>query len=383
MYQPNIKDPRVLRRITRAHGYVINVFSEKTELSKSRKALDKQFGQYQDPLGKFLKDTLLICTDEHYSHNAKLSKKYILNKDGVNYTRNLLLDNIDSIASPFTPPERKHLLSANLSTRTKLIDEFVVIKLAEQEYKLELETKDFVYDDISNRLWHGIQSMRSKYKKKLLNKYGMKYHYDIKACAPTLLYQHAQHLGMDEYLLSINDYLKNRTQWRDRLTVEGELLEEFGYGHKTSKILINALFCGARLGHSTEFALSQLLNNDYARIEWIKQDDDISALRKDIRSLWESIKPFMNRVQKMYPDGSKRMLAITSKQKWSVYFDLERQVLNAARRYLKKTNNNCFLEHDGWCTEKEIDVIDMQRYVLEITGFKIEVDSEVSETENH
>jgi hypothetical protein len=64
------------------------------------------------------------------------------------------------------------------------------------------------------------------------------------------------------------------------------------------------------------------------------------------------------------------MIPISSRQKWGVYFDLERQVLNEVREFLRETNNRHFLEHDGWSCENEINETDFT--VLHAHGFNDE-----------
>jgi hypothetical protein len=70
------------------------------------------------------------------------------------------------------------------------------------------------------------------------------------------------------------------------------------------------------------------------------------------------------------------MLPISSRQKWGVYFDLERQVLNEIREFLLETNNRHFLEHDGWSCEQEVDQIALQQRIHERTGFRVEFELE-------
>lgn len=371
MYSPNIKDPRVLKRIKHAYGYARGVFSETKHQQKSQEAITKRFGRANDNLGKWLRLNLLTCVDHHFSEAAGISKSYILNATGAAEVRSLLLGNADSM---FTSSEVKQIRMHK--EPNKQFDAFVVKKFVEESYGHELRALEFTYEDKSNRLWHPIQQVTKDIKKEILAEHGLRYHYDIRCCAPTLIHQHAQHLGMDEYLFGINSYLKDRTAFRNDITEQAELYEEHGYADKTSKTFINALFCGARLGNSEHFALAGLLKYDSSRIEFLKQYNPITQLRDDIKVCWDAIKPTMSRRSVIDKNGNKKMLPISSKQKWLRYFELERQVLNAARDYFKKTGNRVFLEHDGWATELMIDVQDMKTYIKNKTGFDIEVDYE-------
>ena len=372
-YSPNLKDPRVLKKLVLAYGYAISTFDETTPACRSQQAIDKRFGQSQKNISKWLRSTLLICTDHYYSNASGISKKYILNAEGVTYVKSVIEDNI---TKAFTPTEQTQLKQKQIIEPVRYLDQFVVSKIVQAEHADELNTKIFAYTDKSNRLWHPLQNIRNKYKKEILNDHGLKYHYDIKCCAPTLILQRAQHLGMDEYMTTIKSYLDNRTECRDRITTEAELFEVNGYSEKTSKILINALFCGARLGNSREFALSKLLEHDKARIELLKEDKWLTSLRNEIKMCWNTIKDTMSRRSVIDKNGNTKLLPISSRQKWTEYFRLEREVLNAAESYFKKTNNNCFLEHDGWSTSNMIDVVELQRHIRNKTGYVIEIESE-------
>jgi hypothetical protein len=69
-----------------------------------------------------------------------------------------------------------------------------------------------------------------------------------------------------------------------------------------------------------------------------------------------------------------RKVPLNSKRKWARYFDLERRVLNSIRAYLKHTDNDCFLEHDGWCCKQEVDIDALVDWVYQDTGYFIRID---------
>jgi hypothetical protein len=72
--------------------------------------------------------------------------------------------------------------------------------------------------------------------------------------------------------------------------------------------------------------------------------------------------------------ANNRLIPISSRQKWGVYFDLERQVLNEIRAFLSASNTRHFLEHDGWSCESAVDIDLLTQHVLERTGFRIQVE---------
>jgi hypothetical protein len=244
----------------------------------------------------------------------------------------------------------------------------IVNQWVRREFENELAALQFNYDDKSDRLWHPIQSIRSEYKDAILAEQGLRYQYDIQCAAPTLIHQYAQQLDMDLWLTDLRNYINNKEQ------IRAELAESADLPVKTIKVLINALFCGAKLGNNPEFALSHLLNYDAARIEFIKTNAFILALRGDIKTCWQAIEPHTTQIYTKTQAGQERRVPMNSKRKWGVYFNLERQVLNAVRQYLTKTHNPHFLEHDGWSTVNAVDQQQLIQHVTQATGFVIKLD---------
>lgn len=358
IYSPNLKDPRVLKRIKHAYGYARGVFSEVKEQQKSIAALEKHFGKLSNPLSCYLFNTLLECTDQHYSEVAGISKKYRLIPAGVEKIRDVLKGKLEII---LTPGEIK-LLPPDPSARA--IDELVVNAFVEREYGEQLKTLEFTYEDKSSRYWNELQNVRSEFRTKVFAKHGMKYNYDIRACAPTLLMQHAQQQN-GVCFVEIEKLLKDRNAYRQFLADECEI------GIKDAKTVINSLFCGAILGVSSRFALSKVLNYDVARIMCAKELTEV--LRKDIKEMWSEIAPTMSRRKNKID----RLIPLQPRDKWARYFRLEREVIDAVQKYMKKTGNRYFLEHDGWTCEKMIDERELIAFVKKSTGYSIELDLEI------
>ena len=63
----------------------------------------------------------------------------------------------------------------------------------------------------------------------------------------------------------------------------------------------------------------------------------------------------------------------TSKQKWAYYFSRERQVLDVIRDHLAQTSNRVFTEHDGFRTERQVDLDQLTREIHEKTGVKLAI----------
>jgi hypothetical protein len=239
-----------------------------------------------------------------------------------------------------------------------------------REYQQELEDLKFTYDEKSDRLWHPIQNIRSEFRRPLLAQSGLKWEYDIATAAPALISQYAQQWDQDEVLFHLNDYLKNKTRIRAQLAAELEI------DVSIIKQCINALFCGARVGPGN--AIAALLINDPARIELFRQHEFITGLRSDIKKCWLRIETGLPRVTKTNDRGQERKLALSSSRKWRVYFQLERSVMSVIQTYLRESGNRCFLEHDGWMCEHQINRTELCEYVQHHTGFLINIDEKTT-----
>jgi hypothetical protein len=370
-YTPNFADPRVKKRIKRAMGFAIACFSDVKERTWSTRYIDKYFGISSNPLSRYLRDTLLTCTDQHYSSLSHVSKKYKLNITGVNNLQSML-----------TEPTTTSVLQVK------------GIEWAKEEFKQELSTRVFKYTNKSSRNWHPLQRVRRDIKRSVFRDSNLKYQYDIQCCAPRLLLQYSQQIPelldpkelvgpqnkkrpkwcqgpMDLWLPNMQAYLKDRTQQRNELAQRADITPE------VAKELINALFAGARLGLIEDSAIYQLLQGDIARLHYLKQDPFVVGLRDEIKIMWDYIKPTMYRDVIITKTGQQKQLPISSKQKWNLYFFLEMRVLTAITEYLTETNNKFFTEHDGWSCETQVNEIALIDFVRTKTGFDIELDLEI------
>lgn len=353
MYSPNFNDPRVVKRIKKAIGFASGVLSPRKSHSWSTTYIDQFFGHQSSQLGKYLRDALLIVTNKHWDMAQGKCKEYISNEQGLTYLRNQIkgIHTAPYCITSFSPWQEYNQIAEVFS----------------EQYADELITKQFNYKDQSNRLWHPLQHVKREAKSIVLANAGLVHQYDIDCCAPTLIMQYAEQCGMDLYLFAIRGYLKDKQQFREQLA------DDLLISEKSAKILINALFCGAKIGHSSEFATSPLLLNDPVRINKAKVHPFIVGLKEDIKICWEYIEPFTVRKSITQPNGKQRKLPMSSKTKWAVYFDQERKVLNAMDCYLKTGDNHCFLEHDGWSCHHRLDESDVEQYIKQATNFRIKL----------
>jgi hypothetical protein len=372
-YKPNFNDPRTLARVKHAYGFTKAVMSEDKDTNWSSRTIDKYFGQHQNKLSKYLRKTLLDCTNSRYDMNNGKCKSYKINPDGLSFLRDILLGKTDIVQLDSKDDNNNSLsiiypsvLQVGMQLDRKLVNNWCI-----REYGEELRSMNFNYKDKSNRLWHPIQNIKKENKKIILAEMGLGNHYDIEACAPNLIKQYAEHTGMNEPLTALNEYLSDKSNVRTRISKQLEVPTQI------TKVIINALFCGARIGNNPDFAISQLLNHDSARITWLKEDPYIMQLRADIKTCWDYIEPHLPKSYITTSNGVRRKAPLTSKRKWNLYFEQERKVLNQIKTYLHLTSNRCFLEHDGFVTEYELDIDDLKSYIENTTDYNLNFKHEI------
>jgi len=358
-YTPNFGDPRVQRRCRQALGFACGAISATKSHAWSTRYIDKWFGVQSNPLSAYLREQLLTVTNDHWNKDTGECKQYVLNTSAVDQ------------------------LKLNLGIASESTSN-IVLQVVTNTYEQQLVTGEFAYKDKSSRLWHPLQNFRKDAKRSVLNSAGYEYHYDIECCAMTLIHQHSQHIPevvvnskwqqgpMDLYLFALRRYLDQRTEIRNQIAQEADL------DTITVKRIITALLAGAPLSLNPTTEIYQMLEGDRARIQFLKQHEYLSQLRTDIKMCWDYIKPTLPRRSKTQPTGRERMIPISSRQKWGVYFDLERQVLDSVRDYLVATSNKHFLEHDGWSCASELDQVALQQWVCDKTGFVVEIELERS-----
>jgi len=365
-YQPNFTDPRTRKRCLKAIGFACGVMSTTKPQEWSSRYIDKYLGVSSNPLSRYLRDVLLICVDDYYRYNTSergICKKYLLNQKGLDSLReNLEIKNIQIYPS--------------------------VLQVAKADHLAELTTGQFTYNDKSNRLWHPLQRYRKQYRTEILVEHGYLHHYDISTCAPQLIHQYAQQIPevlapqgkrqkikwqqgpMDLYLFALRRYL------REKEVVREQIAQELDLPIQAVKEVINALFAGAVISTNKDSDISHILAGDVARIEWLRQDSYVQELVSDIKICWEYIRPVMPKRTKKTSEGTERLMPITARQKWLLYFELERRVIDSVRTYLSERNIKHFLIHDGWSCDQEIDRDELSEYVRDQTGFVLTFDYE-------
>jgi len=354
-YEPNFNDPRIQLRARRALGFALGVLSETSPRQWSTRYLDTYFGQQQNQLSQWLRKELVIVTDEHWNKDTGVCKSYVLNRQGA--------DNLATLLEVKVFDKHTHIPYC-ITSQENIIKEW-----CQSEFSKELATKEFTYEEKSNRYWHPLQNVRSQYRREVLADADLTYQYDIECCAPTLIMYRAHQLGMSEYLFAMRSYLKRRTEIRDMISRDLEIPQEI------TKRIINALFCGARIARNPDSDIFQYLNEDPARLIALREHPYIQQLRKEIKLCWSYIES-SEAYEKRYTitkKGNQKRQPMNSRRKWGVYFQLEQEVMAVVRHHLDSTNNKYFLEHDGWTSLRAVDEQLVEELIKTQTGFTVKL----------
>ena len=339
-YTPNFADPRVKRRIKRAMGFACSSLSDTRARAWARVELDRHFGTQNHDLSRWLRTKLLVKQSDKYNMDRHLCKQYTLNTEGVRELSELY--NVVSIVK-FPSVAQVQELVQNTG-----------IQWAKEQYLPQIQSGLFEYKDKSNRLWNDIQRLPTEIRRPLFAEQGYHWEYDICASAPTLLYQRAKKEGMTRPTKTLDAFLADRKLYRQALA------ETLSCDPAQAKQIITALFSGAKLGPGN--AIADVLNNDIAKLAILKNNVWIKELRKDIKKCWDAIK------------SSEQSLRLRSRDKWMIYFELERAVMNVVRSELNKLSVRYFLEHDGWRCDSHVDEYSLRLAVKKRTGYSVEFD---------
>ena len=332
-YSPNFQNPQVHRRIAKSLDWCNAYLSQNKKHWLSYNEIEKQFGSLHRPLGKHLKNSLLICVNPYYSNlTESVCKTYKLNLDGY------------------------HTLCQAIDYEPKFKPSAEVLET--------LDTGEFEYKTIGHRLYHPLQNLPKRIKRPLLASKGYRHEYDIECCAQTLLLQHAQQLGFAKPTPALDQYITDRT------SVRSELIARTQLDSKTIKQILTALLNGSNLSCWYTNSIFAYVNYNKEMIQFLKEDHYIQQYITDVRGMWKEIRKHQSLRYKE---------RFNAKMKSELYRFLEESVRVVIQRYLKKTKNRAFVEHDGWSCQTAVDTERLCYEVKRQTGFVIKLDWTIHE----
>lgn len=347
MYQPNLSDRRVQKRMRMAFSYTVAVVGVNPK-DLYHKHIHEAYGRLSNPLSAWMKRHLLTEHQSNWNMHTGKTKTYCMNAQGVT-----------QIAEYLGYPGFEYNSSSQISynKQVELFYKSYALEYFQNKYGRELQSGDFDYNFSSNRYWHGIQSMRRDTRDQLLLSNGYLHQYDIQTAAPVLLYQLWQarnHFVGDLVKLdTLKDYIDNKAQ------VRHQVMTETGLTYDQTKTIINAITNGAVIAASKFRQIYQELDCDTLKIQKLKDCKWIQDYQTDIRNLWKGIG------QGNTPDGQ---------TKWQIYFHLEFQVMRVIYDYLEDNNIRSFRLHDCFVSETPVDIQEIQKDIYKRTNKEINFD---------
>lgn len=331
-YEPDWSNTRtikpVLRRITSVLEFCRFTLNELSATTIHHDKLQEVFGARSSKLSQYLREQLLVRSGSYAV--GSVSFGYKLNRAG--YKR------LKAICDPLVK-------SADVQVENPLI----------QAHAAELQELQFEYKESSDRYWHPLQNVRRDAKDEFWAPY-LPFDYDIEACAPTVLYQLSRKYELPALVTeAVQDYLKNKQQFREYVAALT------GLDYSDAKRLVNSMFNGARLTPHWSCAAYRLLGYDAERLNALKNDDSVRKLRAGIRRIWIRIALKLN------------LNLGTGRAKWTVYFKIERSIIDVIRDELRLKNVRVFTEHDGFRTNVQIDKNELIEAIKQRTGFELKL----------
>jgi hypothetical protein len=337
MYKPNFKDSRVSNTATRALNFV-ELYTKANQVSWiTTSQLYKHFGNTHRPLGKWLFNKLLVVRDPYYNGLTGQCKKYSKNVVGVAELKQLL-----------NCPDFKPSIDAELDQ--------------------QLVSGTIVYQEKSNRLFNPLQYIPKVIRNDILANRGYRYHYDIKAAAPRLLYQRAQQLSPNLKLHHLDEFINNRSEIRQQIAKQCEITED------QAKTVINALLQGGVISSWISNKIFQDLHYNYDAIIKLKNNTTVISLKQDIKSLWVVLREELPVRYITDKNGKTRKRRVSGSDKSELYRRLEKDIGVVIQRLLKKHSLRYLWIHDGWVCDEVIDPSVIVTEVRIKTDYLIELD---------
>lgn len=333
-YKPNFQNKSTRKRCLQVIAWVEkHIGSEPKTLHSSILRKPEAFGSGQ--LGLYLQKCLLINTNPSYEPGV-ISKQYRVNVDYLNKLR-----------TKYGLPE------------SKLQSPFI------EKLHNKVESEEFEYNDNGLRWYNTAQYIPRSLKSQFWHEHNYDYDYDIDCCAPTLLLQRARKLKPSMKALSyIEFYLNNKQMVRDELAIKHNL------STAQVKQILNALFQGGILNCYSGNKILGYVNNNHYKMKKICNDEFLTELVKDIKSMWRVLRTDMS-LGYEYRGDQRRSKRITGRDKSQYYQKIEREVMSVVWKFLKKNNVVHFREHDGFRAKSFVVAEDLERTVLFETGYVV------------
>ncbi len=375
------------------------------------RAIQAEFGPNKSALALWLRDFLLIKT-KNYGVDIKRCNEYALNYP--NWQK--LTDYINSVEFK---PKRNHKeeklkqLTKNIQVDLSKIDHKLItssyLPIMKQfpiltiKQAIQLTTGNFEYSrgNTSNRYINSIQSIPTELRDEIFYEVGFKYNYDFDACAPTIFLHLAKTFGLVNGILiePIQHYLDNKEYYRTivyDIIKTGNDDKAIKRDKKSAKQLINGLFNGARLAKTPYCTIfNNLLKRNEHKMELLQNNKDIRSLIRAINYCWRRMSRMYYLQQLKDASYSERRQIVKNyfrkgTNKWGLYYMYETKLIDIIKNNMKEEDVNYFIEHDGFRTNKQvnvenilIDIFLLTKLTMSIKMTELHKDEEVIITHKH
>lgn len=366
-----------------------------TEFGHPAELIKEVFGSNsKDILSTSLTKCFLLRTNKHYSTGtdncAAFTCRYSLVEREINEAHNFIYSWSLNEAIKLVEEKRKQghqralatayvdnnrdkanhpfykLLSMPKFQALEVIDRDLIISYFTKYYDELSGAKPFEYTDKSSRLWHGIQNISSEGKDCLFEVFGLKHNYDLEAAAATLITEFSLTSGYIEEtrIPVVLDYIADRKLFRKTLAEKYDISEDQAksvFACLVNRAPINPVY--DTCGYSRIFANTV---DGHQKALKISKDRYVIKFKREMKMIWKAALIAVNAAafRNNSPLGE-----IKNNQRFLLYFKQERKMLDLMRNYLDKIGARYFLEHDGFRSDKEINLDEILTYMKEQTGY--------------
>ena len=309
-------------------------------LEISNTELEQIFGDSQ--LGEKLAKILLFVEDTTWSYGeVPKCKFYMLNKR--NFKTMMDITGI-----------REEMLIFNEAEKLKL------------NFIDELKSGKLNYKKKAYRRYHDLINARSRIRDYIVSSEGYKYECDVSSCAPVVIVGLAKKCGIKWDYRFLNHYLKNPKIVRQKIA------EKCGAGidAKLVKGVINAAIHGAEFNrHGRIF---ELCAGSGIKLWMLHRNKKLMKLIGELRHLIEKLDELGQVVvpsdfDKELTDGRKVFL---------LYSGQEEQLQLAWEKFINEIGGRVIHVHDGFYTDVEFDVNELEDYLQQVVGIEVKIDVE-------
>lgn len=310
---------------------------------------------FTNELGKKFKEALLICVDDSYSNfdGSEYTKKYQVND------RNLA--KIVQSATTLMQPA----ICVLVFKPEKEVNNWVTAYYKKKYAKELAGEKQFNYNDKSYRLWNELQNLTSDDKSEVFGD-TLPFDYDVSTSLISHMLGDVQKLDKKfdpkEFHLII-EYRDNKKEIRNKV---GELLD---LPYDSVKELFSYINNNGIISTSPFMSLMKIVGHDKCKVEVIKKNEFFRRYRRQIKMLW-SRWIFKNNMEVWFKDDKER-IHIQNKKRYTLYFFNERKLLDVIKSYLDSNGFIYFLEHDGFRSDRSVDLDKLHSYIR--TNLQVEI----------